>query len=118
VFFYGLATIYLIGVVVQFFLAGLGTFGAADYDSHRALGFILGVAALVLLILAVATKLPRPLAGLALLLVLLNVTQIVLVQIDVDEIQALHVVNALAIALVASMLVSRSRRYLAARLAT
>ena len=38
---------------------------------------------------------------------------VVLIPIDVAEIMAVHVVNALAIAFVANMLVHRSRRYLA-----
>ena len=41
--FYGLSGVYLLGVVVQFFLAGMGAFGATDYDAHRSLGFILGI---------------------------------------------------------------------------
>jgi Family of unknown function (DUF6220) len=118
VVFYGFAVTYLLGVVAQFFLAGLGVFGTTSYDAHRALGFILGLLAVVLLVLAVGAKLPRPLSGLALLLVLLNIVQIVLIQIDIGEIRALHLVNALAIALVANMLVQRSRRYLASQLAT
>jgi hypothetical protein len=118
VVFYGFAVTYLLGVVAQFFLAGLGVFGTTSYDAHRALGFILGLLAVVLLVLAVGAKLPRPLSGLALLLVLLNILQIVLIQIDIGEIRALHLVNALAIALVANMLVQRSRRYLASQLAT
>jgi Family of unknown function (DUF6220) len=118
VVFYGFAVTYLLGVVAQFFLAGLGVFGTTSYDAHRALGFILGLLAVVLLGLAVGAKLPRPLSGLALLLVLLNILQIVLIQIDIGEIRALHLVNALAIALVANMLAQRSRRYLASQLAT
>jgi Family of unknown function (DUF6220) len=118
VVFYGFAVTYLLGVVAQFFLAGLGVFGTTSYDAHRALGFVLGLLAVVLLVLAVGAKLPRPLSGLALLLVLLNIVQIVLIQIDIGEIRALHLVNALAIALVANMLVQRSRRYLASQLAT
>jgi Family of unknown function (DUF6220) len=118
VVFYGLAVIYLLGVVVQFFLAGLGVFGATSYDAHRALGFLLGLVAVVLLVLAVGAKLPRPLTGLALLLVLLNIVQVVLIQVDIEEVKALHLVNALAIGLVANMLVHRSRRYLASKLAT
>ena len=116
--FYGFAVVYLLGVVAQFFLAGLGVFGATSYDAHRALGFLLGLVAVVLLVLAVAAKLPRPLTGLALLLVLLSIVQIVLIQIDIEEVKALHLVNALAIGLVANMLVHRSRRYLASKLAT
>jgi hypothetical protein len=118
VVFYGFAVTYLLGVVAQFFLAGLGVFGTTSYDAHRALGFVLGLLAVVLLVLAVGAKLPRPLSGLALLLVLLNIVQIVLIQIDIGEIRALHLVNALAIALVANMLAQRSRRYLASQLAT
>jgi hypothetical protein len=118
VVFYGFAVTYLLGVVAQFFLAGLGVFGTTSYDAHRALGFVLGLLAVVLLVLAVGAKLPRPLSGLALLLVLLNIVQIVLIQIDIGEIRALHLVNALAIALIANMLAQRSRRYLASQLAT
>lgn len=114
--FYGLAVIYLLGVVAQLFLAGLGVFGATTYDAHRAVGFGLGLLSIVLLGLAFGAKMPRPLTGLALLLLLLNVAQVVLIQIDVEEIKALHVVNALAIAFVANMLVHRSRRYLASRM--
>jgi HJR/Mrr/RecB family endonuclease len=71
-----------------------------------------------LLVIAVAAKLPRSLTGLSITLVVLNVVQIVLVRVDIEEIEALHVVNALAIAFVANMLAHRSRRYLASKLAT
>ena len=115
--FYGLALIYLVGVVVQFFLAGLALFGSGDYDIHRVLGYALGAISVVLLGLAIGAKLSRSLTALTTVLVALNAAQMVLVQIDVDEIRALHVVNALAIAFVANMLVHRSRRYLAWRMA-
>ena len=118
VVFYGFAVIYLLGVVVQFFLAGLALFGSASYDEHQGLGYVLEAIAVVLLVIAVAAKLPRSLTGLSITLVVLNVVQIVLLQADIGEIEALHVVNALAIAFVANMLVHRSRRYLASKLAT
>lgn len=116
--FYGLALIYLIGVVVQFFLAGLALFGSTSYDVHRVVGFMLGLVAVALLVIAVAAKMPRSLSGLSIVLVTLNVVQIVLIQVDIEEINALHVVNALAIGLVANMLVQRSRRFLASKLVT
>jgi hypothetical protein len=116
--FYGFAVIYLIGVVVQFFLAGLALFGSTSYDAHEGLGYVLGGISVVLLVIAVASKLPRSLTGLSITLVVLNVVQIVLVRADIEEIEALHVVNALAIAFVANMLAHRSRRYLASKLAT
>ncbi len=115
--FYGLALIYMVGVVVQFFLAGLALFGTTSYDVHRVVGLILGLVAVALMVIAVAAKMPRWLSGLSIVLVTLNVVQIVLIQIDIEEIRALHVVNALAIALVANMLVHRSRRFLASQMA-
>jgi uncharacterized protein DUF6220 len=117
VLFFGLAILYLVGVVVQFFLAGLGVFGASDYGAHRALGFILGAGSLVMLVVAVAGRLPRVTFLLTVLLVGLNVLQIALVNIDVDEIKALHPVNALVIVFVAYVLTQRSRAYLASKIA-
>jgi hypothetical protein len=118
VLFFGLSAIYLLGVVVQFFLAGLGAFLAdPEYDAHRALGFILGIGSLVLLVFAIVGRVPRLVFLLAVLLVGLNVLQIVLANIDVDEIAALHAVNALVIAFVAYQLTQRSRRYLASKIA-
>jgi Family of unknown function (DUF6220) len=116
VVFYGFAVIYLVGVVAQFFLAGLALFGSTSYDAHQALGYVLGIVAVVLLAIAFFTKLPRSLTGLSITLLVLNVVQIALLRADIAEIDALHVVNALAIAFVANMLVHRSRRFLAARL--
>ncbi len=116
VVFYGFAVIYLVGVVAQFFLAGLALFGSTGYDAHQALGYVLGIVAVVLLAIAFFTKLPRSLTGLSITLLVLNVIQIALLRADIAEIDALHVVNALAIAFVANMLVHRSRRFLAARL--
>jgi Family of unknown function (DUF6220) len=118
VIFFALALVYLLGVVVQFFLAGLALFSAGSYETHRWVGFVLGVIAVALLALAIGAKMPRSLTALTTVLVALNALEIVLVQVDIDEIKALHVVNALAIAFVANTLVQRCRRYLATRLAT
>lgn len=115
--FYGFALIYLLGVVVQFFLAGLAVFGVRSYDAHTGLGYVLGLISLVLLALAIGAKLPRSVTALSTVLVALNAVQIVLIEIDIAEVNALHLVNALAIAFVANMLVHRSRRYLASKMA-
>jgi hypothetical protein len=117
VLFFGLAVIYLAGVVVQFFLAGLGTFGATSFDAHRAFGLVLALLTLILLVLAVVGKVPRLLIGLAVVLLGLNVLQMFLAQVDIDEVAALHVVNALAVVFVAYEIVQRSRRYLASKMA-
>lgn len=117
VLFFGLAVIYLAGVVVQFFLAGLGTFDATSFDAHQAFGLVLAALTLILLVLAVVGKVPRLLVLLAVALLGLNALQMFLARIDVDEIAALHVVNALAIVFVAYEIVQRSRRYLASKMA-
>ena len=117
VLFFGLAVIYLAGVVVQFFLAGLGTFGATSFDAHQAFGLVLALLTLILLVLAVVGKVPRLLILLSVALLGLNVLQMFLAQVDVEEVAALHVVNALAIVFVAYEIAQRSRRYLASKMA-
>jgi hypothetical protein len=117
VLFYGLAVLFLLGVIVQVFLAGLTIFGGTSIDTHRVLGFVLMGAGLVMLVLAVVGKLPRGTLLLTLLLFGLAVLQTVLVNVDVDEVAALHPVNALLLALVASTLMRRSRDYLASKMA-
>jgi hypothetical protein len=116
VLLFGLAAIYLVGVIVQFFLAGLGAFAASSYDAHQGLGLALAALALLLLVAAFVGKVPRSLLALTFTLLGLNVLQIVFARLDVAEIAALHVLNALAVALVAIELVQRSRRYLASKL--
>ena len=118
VIFFGLAWLYVAAVVVQFFLAGLGAFGATTYDAHRGLGFVVGIGSLVMLVVALVGKLPRKVLLLTVLLVGLNIVQTILANIDAEEIAALHPVNGLAIVFVAVELAQRSRRYLAGQMAT
>jgi Family of unknown function (DUF6220) len=117
ILYFGLAALYLAAVIVQFFLAGLGTFGG-DFDPHSVLGFIIGIGSLALLVIGLIGRLPRLMLGLTVLLVGLNVLQFVLPNIDTDEIAALHPVNGVAIVFVAHVLMQRSRRFLAERIQT
>jgi Family of unknown function (DUF6220) len=117
ILYFGVAALYLAAVIVQFFLAGLGTFGG-DFDPHSVLGFIIGIGSLALLVIGLIGRLPRLMLGLTALLVGLNVLQFVLPNIDTDEIAALHLVNGVAIVFVAYVLVQRSRRFLEARIQT
>jgi uncharacterized membrane protein len=117
VVFFGLTVLFLLGVVVQFFLAGLHVFGGTSIDSHRVLGFILAAAALLLIILALVGRLPRKTVLLTVLLLGLTILQSILVNVDIDEVGALHPVNALVIAFVAYGLMQRSRNYLASKMA-
>jgi hypothetical protein len=70
-----------------------------------------------MLVLAAVGRLPRRTILLTVLLLGLSVLQTVLVNVDVTEVEALHPVNALAIAFVASVLMRRSRDYLASKMA-
>jgi multisubunit Na+/H+ antiporter MnhE subunit len=117
VLFYGLTVLFLVGVVVQFFLAGLYVFGSTSIESHRVLGFILAAAALLLIVLALVGRLPRRTVLLTVLLLGLSVLQSILANVDIDEVGALHPVNALVIAFVAYGLMQRSRNYLASKMA-
>src|SRR3954470_7495302 len=82
-----LAALLVLGVVVQFFLAGLGVFGldgksvqdASSLDPHRALGNILGAVALLLLIAAlVARSSKAAIWGSVALVILVAVVQVAL----------------------------------------
>jgi hypothetical protein len=117
VLFYGLTVLFLVGVVVQFFLAGLTVFGGTSIESHRVLGFVLAAAALLLIIFALVGRLPRKTVLLTVLLLGLSILQSVLANIGIDEVAALHPVNALVIAFVAYALMQRSRNYLASKMA-
>lgn len=117
VLFFGLTAIYLLAVLVQFFLAGLATFGSPDWDAHTGLGFVLTISTLLLFVLALVGRLPRSMILVTLLLVGLNALQMVLANIDVSELAALHPVNAVAIVFVAYALMQRSRAYVTSKMA-
>jgi hypothetical protein len=117
VMFFGISVLVLLGVVVEFFLAGLFVFAGVSIESHRVLGFTLMGGALLLVVLAFVGRLPRRTALIAVVLLAMTILQTVLVNIDVDEIQALHPVNALFIGAVAAVLMERSRDYLASKMA-
>lgn len=96
----GLARIILGVIVVQFFFAGVGAFGAADYGPHAITGLLLVPASLVLLLLALAGGVGRRKAGLSALLFVLFIVQVLLAGMARDVspwIGALHPVNALVL---------------------
>jgi hypothetical protein len=74
-----LAGLFVLGVVAQVFLAGVGAFGAharkvenaSSFDPHRATGEILGLVALILLILSLIYWSSKRLIGETFLLVVL-----------------------------------------------
>lgn len=95
----GLGILFNVGVVVQFFLAGLGIFGAESFAAHRDLGNVLHLATVLLLILALVGRIGRRDVLLTLGLVVLVTVQIALpdTRDDAPGIAAFHPVLALAI---------------------
>ena len=75
-----LAGLFVIAVLVQVFLAGVGAFGdharnvanATSFDPHRALGTVLGVVAVALFLVALAARASRSTVIGALLLAILT----------------------------------------------
>lgn len=102
-----LLSLFTLGVVVQFFLAGLGVFhvqnGASDsrfghvFGPHRTLGDVLLVIGLLVLAAALAARLSHPRLLVSLLLPLLVFLQFVFADNGPTWFRALHPVNAVLI---------------------
>lgn len=99
----GLAWVAVAAVVAQFFLAGLGLFGATSLQAHRTTGNLIGAASLLLLVLALVGMLGRMRIGLSALLFVLTSVQNLLVR-GPSLVAAFHPLNALAVLGVAVML--------------
>ncbi len=96
-------------LALQFFFAGAGAFGAADWSVHEGYGYALTLAAVLLLGVAVAARRLIPLTG---AVAALMVVQLVLANVG-DEFEwlgALHGLNALAVFGVALMTALRAQR--------
>lgn len=104
-----------VGIVVQFFLAGVGAFGAASYGSHATVGWSIHTLSMVTFVVALfAPRTKRAIGGSAALLAGLTL-QVALpgMRVDVPWLAASHPVLALAMLVVAARMgapVVRSRR--------
>ncbi len=96
---HGLAAVFLAGLLLQFYLAGIALFGVGSFEPHRMLGDTLTLLAILFPVLAVVGRLGRQRIGLSLLLLLLTIVQIILPSLrgSASVIAALHPVNALAL---------------------
>jgi hypothetical protein len=86
--------------VVQVFLAGLGVFDDPKaFITHREFGYLFGWLTLVVLVLALAGRMPRRVTGLSVLLLVLFALQSLLVAVraDLPAVAALHPLNGFAI---------------------
>jgi Family of unknown function (DUF6220) len=104
-------------VVVQIFLAGLYVFGSTSIEAHVINGSFLLFATLIGGIFALVARIPGRVAGAQWGLFGLVVLQVLLIEVGsstgVPVIKAFHVVNALAIFGLSSMLARDSRAYFA-----
>src|SRR3954469_11217427 len=103
-----LAALLVLGIVVQFFLAGLGVFGidgrdiedATSLDPHRALGHILAGVALLMLVAALIARTSKlAMWGSLALVLLIEIAQVALASggDDHDWLGGLHALNGVLI---------------------
>jgi len=104
------AWLYLAGVVLQVFLAGMSIFEFADWTFHAELGWGLGSAPIVLLVLALLARLERSTVWLTVGLTVAALVQPELAAArDVAPVlAALHPVNALVVFWLAWVVARRS----------
>jgi hypothetical protein len=99
--FVGLVWLYLAGVVVQTFLAGVAIFTPQrDFDLHRNLGYLLHLAPIGLLLVALVARVGRPLIWWTVALLVVQGIQPLLPMLrsEMPWAAALHPVLVLAIA--------------------
>jgi hypothetical protein len=103
---------FVIGVLVQVYLAGRGVFGASSYKGHEDFGYTLhGISVLVLAASFFGADMRnRTDIGLAVVLVILTTVQTMIASYDHPDVSAFHPVNALLIMGCAGGIVSRDRR--------
>jgi hypothetical membrane protein len=115
------AWLFVLCVLVQLFLAGLGVFdGAQNFATHRDFAYIFGWLALVMVVLGLIGRLPRRMIVGALLLFGLMALQSVFVAFRTQrpELAALHPVNGGVILLLSVWLAQRARAFAPAPLGT
>src|SRR5688572_18229763 len=103
---------YLAALALQFYAAGLAVFGVTTFVPHALLGYGLVLGAITLATLTSVARLPRQTVLLAMALVPLSILQPLLAllpRVAAPAVSALHLVNALLIALIAAIIARRSR---------
>ena len=90
---------FLIGVVVQVFLAGAGLFGLTDFKPHAGFGWTLAIVPILVLVLAMAALVDRRtvLITLALTVVTMLQPELAAARHDNPVLAAFHPVNALLV---------------------
>jgi phosphatidylserine synthase len=108
-----LAVLMLVGIGVQFYLAGRGAFNASNYDDHKNFVHVLEAIAFIGIIASVVARAGGATVWRWVLLLVLIQVQYLLAEgwptPKHPDIAALHVVNALLITLITIALVRRGR---------
>jgi hypothetical protein len=92
----GLAVAFVIGLVVQVFYAGMGVFGASDFEVHVGLGWMLHLVPVLILVAAAVGRAGRRriLWAAALAATIFVVPILALMRADAPALAALHPVGA------------------------
>jgi hypothetical protein len=114
----GAAWLFVIGAVVQGYLAGQGLpqlGGTSGFGAHIALGYVLVLVVLAVLVGALVGRVPRGEVGLSVGLLILYVVQTSLPYLKTDSpaIAALHPANAMLLLILAIYIGVRARRLVA-----
>jgi Family of unknown function (DUF6220) len=104
--------LFLIGIFVQFYLAGRGAFGADSYSAHKDFGDILHLLTPIVLVLTLVNPATRNRVDIihAVLLIVLFEVQFALADLEHPSVGAFHPVNALLLLGVAYSLFRRDLR--------
>jgi hypothetical protein len=104
------AWVYLAGVVIQVFLAGASLFELTDWTVHASLGWGLGSAPIILLVLALGARIDRRTAWLTagLTIAALAQPELAAARHDSPVLAAFHPVNALLVFWLAWVVASRA----------
>ncbi|MGI8825244.1 MAG: DUF6220 domain-containing protein [Chloroflexota bacterium] len=129
-----LIVLFVVAIPVQFYLAGHGAMEgahAADksiavmktaWDPHSAIGTLMLLVSILILLVALSARLPRPVLGITAGLFVSMVVQFVLPLLNDSAstrwIAALHAVNALVVTGLTFMLMVRAWQYLPMRRST
>ncbi len=95
--YHWIALIITAGLVVQFFLAGVGVFGADSFDAHKGLGWILHTASILILIAAIIGPRDRKSILFSIAFIVVFTIQTMLPAADEPWLAAFHPLLALAV---------------------
>lgn len=104
------AWLFAAGIVIQVFLAGLALFDTAlRWDDHSSFGYMIGIFPLITIVLVLIGRLPAPIIGMTVVMVVLYVVQTALPNLEFDYVAALHPIVAFALMGMSEQVGSRIR---------